>query len=66
MNSILLEYVPNSDAEWCNEIDCSTKVGKTVCYDTCKKRGIFLIDKVIDATKYNHWISRNMFHKYLL
>ena len=54
MNSILLEYVPNSDAEWCNEIDCSTKVGKTVCYDTCKKRGIFLIDKVIDATKYNH------------
>jgi len=33
------EYVPNSDAEWCNDIDCSTFVAKIVCNDTCKQRG---------------------------
>ena len=38
---ILSEIDPNADAEWCNEIDCSTKVAKMVCNDTCKQRGTF-------------------------
>ena len=35
----ILERNRDSDAEWCQDMNCSTMIGKQICPNTCKEAG---------------------------